>query len=700
MEKERISKNIKKEGTIVLTRVILFLVYYVALIAIGFLLLVGAALVTFSIPTFLEGLDRINIRLLIIGTLALVAMWWFCIQIGFYLIKPLFISPKVSNDDRLEIIENDCPKLFSMIQDVAHATGNRMPKHVYLSSEVNACVFYDKASIWSVFLPTRKNLMIGIGLLHGMNTSEVKAILSHEFGHFSQQSMRVGTVTYRLLLIIRTMIDHAQKQQQRNAIARSQENYKWYLHLAVYPISFITKRTIAFYNWIEKENRNLSRYMELEADSVACKVVDAKSFISSLCKLVTLSNRFSVYENVIANTLSKRQYLKEYWQGYIFVYEQLSKSENLYIENDTLLEAPVGDNSRYPSRVTILNGWNTHPTLLERIDNASQFKCDAKKLCLDLPYNMVGIKILNQVGEIHQHFIENNLQSPISWQSLSVINLNEFKNLFMTTHRAQLEHFSLSAFLNKRIHSFAFPDEKDIEAENIINPFTETNRNIILQYNQEVKDWQILNQIKSGEIDSKKFLYDNKLYSDADEPLTLQKERLDSLFKRWCKLDIEVYKFLWKNVDNRQGLDVVYWTIMYANDALDALDPLRQKTEEIKERLEFYHSIGSEVTINDELRNALSSGIWKFLQHFNFDTVLSIFGNVTSNDIPLSTIMDKWKSISLLKQPPYLDDSELINIIGEISGFLDYMFNTGNNQWKTIVIQTYDSCLNKKVSAL
>lgn len=279
MRAEIISNKIKKEGTVVLIRVILFLIYYVALMVIGFLLLVGAALVTISMPDFLGGLEMINVRLLIVGVIALAAMWWFCIQVGFYLIKPLFFSPKTSNENRFEIDENDCPCLFSMIKNVAHATGNKMPKHVYLSPEVNACVFYDKASIWSIFLPTGRNLMVGIGLLHGMNSSEVKAILSHEFGHFSQQSMRFGTLTYRLMLIIRAMIDHAREQLQKDAIARSQEDYKWYQHLAVYPISFITKKTISFYNWIEKENRSLSRYMEFEADTVACKVVGARPFI-------------------------------------------------------------------------------------------------------------------------------------------------------------------------------------------------------------------------------------------------------------------------------------------------------------------------------------------------------------------------------------------------------------------------------------
>lgn len=699
MDKETLSRNIKIEGTVILIRVILFLIYYVALIAVGFLLLVGATRVTFSIPAFLEGLNQINIRLLIIGVIALAAMWWFCIQIGFYLIKPLFISPKTSNDNRLEIAESDCPKLFSMIRDVAHATGNKMPKHVYLSSEVNACVFYDKASIWSVFFPTRKNLMVGIGLFHGMNTSEVKAILSHEFGHFSQQSMRVGTITYRLLLIIRTMIDHAQEQQQRDAIARSQEDYKWYLHLAVYPISFVTQKTIAFYNWIEKENRSLSRYMEFEADTLACKVVDARSFISSLCKLETLSGRYSTYENVIANALEKGHFIPEYWQGYVFVYGQLSKSEDLFVEKDTLLDVPIGDKTRFPSKISVIDGWNTHPTLSERIDNVRQYISAADTVCKEDPADLVGMKTLNAIGEMRQRIIVANLQSPVDWQKLSAVSLKDFESSFTHDYGKQLGHFFLLVFISKQIHSFAIPDENEIKTENVDNPFTEANRNMILQYSQGVEDWQVLNQIKSGNIDAKHFMYAGKLYSDTDKPLALQDEYLKPIYERWCDLDVKIYKFLWQHTEEKGRLNAVYWTMMYANDARQAFDPIRRKTEEIRNGLAFYQSHGSDVSMTAEMSAALSSGLWKFLQNFNFD-ILDLFRDVEPNGTPHTKIMDEMKRISLLRQYPRMNDAILINTIVEISGFLDYMFNVGKNQWKAIIVRTYDNYLGKETISL
>ena len=198
MDINTIENKIRKEATTVLWRVILFIVYYIVLILCGIGLFFAAFGVTWLLIHALSETSHINLRFIVVIFMLWLAMWWFCIQISWYLIKPLFTFHKRSNENRFEVKRADCPELFSLIEDVAKSTGNKMPKHVYLTAEVNACVFYNSTSIWAIFFPTRKNLMVGLGLLQGMNKDEVKAILGHEFGHFSQQTMRVGSISYRL----------------------------------------------------------------------------------------------------------------------------------------------------------------------------------------------------------------------------------------------------------------------------------------------------------------------------------------------------------------------------------------------------------------------------------------------------------------------------------------------------------------------
>ena len=79
--------------------------------------------------------------------------------------------------------------------------------------------------------------------------------------------------------------------------------------------------------------------MEFEADAVACRTAGAKPFISSLCKLSVLSERYSLYENIIANLLSQKQYIKEYWSGYEFVDMLIAKDEQLHLSCNDILDS-------------------------------------------------------------------------------------------------------------------------------------------------------------------------------------------------------------------------------------------------------------------------------------------------------------------------------------------------------------------------
>lgn len=340
METDKIGSSIRKEAAIVLWRVLLFIVYYIALIVLGIGLFFGALGVTILLLQFLVSLNRISVRALAVIIILWLAMWWFCIQFAWYLVKPLFSFHSSSDKGRMEIKRRDCPELFAMIADVAKATGNRMPKHVYLTADVNACVFYNTTSIWTIFLPARKNLMIGMGLMQGMNKDEIKAILGHEYGHFSQHTMRVGRISYRLLLIIQGMIELAYTQQKSAAISQA-KGENGYFHLVSKPISFITRLTIKFYGYIERRNRRLSRYMEFEADSVACRIVGAKPFISSLCKLNIISERNSTYENIVTNLISNWQYINNYWAGYEIVCSLLQDEGQVRFTNEDIIDSMI-----------------------------------------------------------------------------------------------------------------------------------------------------------------------------------------------------------------------------------------------------------------------------------------------------------------------------------------------------------------------
>jgi len=105
----------------------------------------------------------------------------------------------------VEVKEKDQPSLFAFIRKLCEETGAPFPKKIIVNEEINAAVFYDKPLL-SMFLPIRKNLLIGLGLVNALNVTEFKAVLAHEFGHFSQRSMKLGSYVYMANRIIHDMV--------------------------------------------------------------------------------------------------------------------------------------------------------------------------------------------------------------------------------------------------------------------------------------------------------------------------------------------------------------------------------------------------------------------------------------------------------------------------------------------------------------
>lgn len=171
---------IRKHSISVLFRIALFILVYIGLIALGVFLLWIAY--RFAVWGFLHFTAISSFRLILILIGAMIGGIGFSVMFGIYLVKFIFSKTQNINANRRLVTEAECPALFNAIREVASATQCPMPKKVYLSPDVNACVFYD-TSFWSIFFPVKKNLEIGLGLFTSTNTSELKGILAHDISH-------------------------------------------------------------------------------------------------------------------------------------------------------------------------------------------------------------------------------------------------------------------------------------------------------------------------------------------------------------------------------------------------------------------------------------------------------------------------------------------------------------------------------------
>src|SRR5262249_36976340 len=161
-------------------------------------------------------------------------------------------------------------RLFAFIRQICADTGAPAPAKIVVSADVNAGVFYT-CTFWGLFFPTRKSLHIGLGLVNSLNLVEFKAVLAHEFGHFSQKVVRLGTDSATANPISREMVE-----------ARD-----WLdAYLAVFGPALAVLRWLlgGLFKIINFAHASLCRQMEFQADLVAVSVTGSDAIVHGLLR--------------------------------------------------------------------------------------------------------------------------------------------------------------------------------------------------------------------------------------------------------------------------------------------------------------------------------------------------------------------------------------------------------------------------------
>lgn len=202
-----------------------------------------------------------------------------------FLVKALFKWHREGEETRLEITEKEHPELFRFIRRICEDTKAPFPYRVFLTPDVNAAVFYN-SSVLSLILPVKKNLLIGLGLVNSLNLSEFKAVLAHEFGHFSQSSMRLGSYVYMANHIIYDLVYQRDVFDDLLAKAkRSNVRIAMFAYM-IYGVLWLLRKILqGAFKLINFFQSALSRQMEFHADLVAVSITGSDALIHALKKL-------------------------------------------------------------------------------------------------------------------------------------------------------------------------------------------------------------------------------------------------------------------------------------------------------------------------------------------------------------------------------------------------------------------------------
>ena len=476
------------------------------------------------------------------------------LMLVFFVIKFLFKRTRTDYSGMIEISEHDQPALFGFIRQLTTEAQAPFPKRVFISPDVNAGVFYN-SSFWSMFFPVKKNLKIGLGLVNSVNISEFKAIMAHEFGHFSQRSMKFGSYVYNLNKVIYNLLyDNEGYGKLLNNFARLHSIFRLFAVINIKIVEGMQAILKKVYEIVNKTYLRLSREMEFHADAVGAYVSGSNHMISSLLRTETGQLCYSGLLDYWGSRINDNKRAANFYPQQLEMIKHFADRNNL--QSDSAGLPIITDNTilRMSSQIVINDQWSSHPTNEDREQHLLAINLIAPTV--DEP-----AWLLFQDPEALQVQLTDDVYSRVNTNAQTVaIDLNGFREDFYTTISNNSFDKRYSGYYDGRnINQFDVDEvitlaasEDDLSFDEL---FTEDNRGLPRTMERMEQDMSTLDTIISVRKDIKTFDYKGTKYHSAEARTIrdgIEKEH-HSTQKQIDELDKRIFIHFYNSAGNDQN---------------------------------------------------------------------------------------------------------------------------------------------------
>lgn len=429
----------------------------------------------------------------------------------YFLVKFLFKSNKADRSGMREITESDHPALFSFIQQVSEETQTPAPKKVFLSADINAGVFYDSTFL-SMFFPVKKNLVIGLGMINVVNMSELKAILAHEFGHFSQKSLRLSSYVYTVNHVLYDMLyENDSFGETLSRLSSTGTVLAFFTGITVGIVRVIQAILRQVFKVVQKSYSTLSREMEFHADAVAAYVSGSAPLISSLRRMdaagMCYNKLFEKYgewskEPVKPNNL---------YPQFSMILHHFAGEFNIPVQHGLPQVTAEALHHFDRSRLIIKNQWASHPSTDDREAFLNQLNLSVE-LVHDSPWALFRDpdKLQLQMTE----FIYKGAEFP---KEPTQMNLEQFSTKYLADFQEWSFHEAYKGLYDDRNHAEFDPDAEALLADSSANLsfdelLTLENAHLGAHINAVNQDIEVLTEIEKGNTGIKTFDFEGQKY--------------------------------------------------------------------------------------------------------------------------------------------------------------------------------------------
>lgn len=429
--------------------------------------------------------------------------------LGIFLFKFIFTIKKTDTSQFKLLSENEEPKLYALIREISEAAHTSFPGKIFLSADVNAFVFYD-STFWSMFFPVKKNLVIGVGLMNSLTSQELKAVLAHEFGHFSQKSMRVGSYVHQVQLVMQNILF---ENNSYGNFARQLHSIHpivgLFVNLAIGVLNGIIWILKKIYRLVYLKYLGLSREMEFHADQFAAQIAGSEYFKRSMIRLEYAGGAF---QNVLIFYQQKQQQSLRPDDLYAQHLEALTYAGKV---KGTLFHCGLPLFDKLPNeeqnffRISFEENWNTHPETAERIAAAQPINPD-----LRISDEFPSIQYLSNEKGSKQILTDLTFSQMVGSNQSTVLTTSEF----MAAYKQQMEIFQHDEMYAGYwdLGSVISLDEKEIEEQPILKfeeLFNKEVTNMLLRQQARAQELNTLHSISDKQSGVRHFIFNGKKYS-------------------------------------------------------------------------------------------------------------------------------------------------------------------------------------------
>jgi Zn-dependent protease with chaperone function len=497
-----ISTSYRSQAIRTVFAIIFFILVYITVLILSFALVGG---LFYSSTLLLQFMKHNRSSFYII--LLFILLVFISIILLVFIFMFFFRKYTVDRSGWIEIFRDDQPKLFGIIESISKEIETNFPQKVYLGSGVEAMVFYD-SNFRNLFIPSKENLMIGLGLVNSMSESELKAILAHEFGHFTQRSLNVYSYVYiENQIIYKMLIDEEFYQTlllKFSVIGR----FSWIVIYYSRVIRWILRKS---YNVVSKSYMALSREMEFHADEISARFAGSGPAVSALLRTGLAWDSFNYVWQFYYNHISENIKAENVYPQHSHAMNQIAERYGVQF-NKGLPQVKKETIARFNrSKLIIINQWASHPSVDDRIKKLEELNIDSE-VSGDSAWNFF----------INKEDIQKEITAKLfrNWQfseSPANLSLEEFlqkysdevdKHSFNNKYNYFYDNRGISSFDIKlaieKVDEDNFKDFSEV--------YSETNVNFIHQFSGLDYDIKTIESISKSEWKIESFEYDGVKY--------------------------------------------------------------------------------------------------------------------------------------------------------------------------------------------